>query len=98
MINYENVYKLSDFEQAVFAAERKVDEAKRKVEEARNKYRIKCAEIAKVPVDDLEFSNVSCIAKNICSHVYLIKSKYQPHGSPENKCIFCGCDNFDCGY
>lgn len=97
MINYENVYKLTEFEKAIYTAKRKVQEAERSVDEAKKKYQIKCSEIAGTDSANLEFSNVCCNAKGILSHVYHIKVRSE-YGSSQNKCIFCDCDNFDCGY
>jgi ribosomal protein L25 (general stress protein Ctc) len=93
-INHKNVYELHEYEQAIFAAERKVREAEQTIDIAKKLYRKKCSDISGVPELDLEFSNCVCIAKGIAYHVYHIKL-HHIDGSSENKCIFCGCDNFN---
>lgn len=96
-INYKLVYELRDKEQAIFAAERKVEEAKAKVQEALGIYKDACYKASGAPKDSLKFSNTLCVAKGIASHVYWIKNN-NPYGSSKNKCIFCGCDNVDSLY
>jgi hypothetical protein len=96
-INYKLVYELREAEQAIFAAERKVRDAEIRVVEAKRAYEAACYEASGAPADSLVFSGTVCMARGILTHVYLIKV-HSSHGSPENKCIFCGCDNFDGDY
>lgn len=93
-INYKNVYDLQQYEQAIHKARRDVITAEEKVKEAINNYHNWVAKITGIPKEDLEFSNEYCPAKGICNHVYHIKYKNR-YGSPENKCIYCSCDNVD---
>lgn len=43
--------------------------------------------------DDLEFTNICCLADGIEGHVYHPASARK--GLGKRKCIFCGCDDFD---
>lgn len=97
-INHKNVYDLRDYEHAIFIAEAKVRDAQDNANRTRKAYQSACAKVAGCKAEELEFSNVGCMAKGICRHVYHLKQPYAQHGHPENKCIFCGCDNFDCGF
>lgn len=92
-INYQLVYALREKEQAIFAAERKVCAAKDAVANAKAAYKKACAKATGIREMELEFSNTACMAKGICNHVYHIRV-HSCFGSPENKCIFCSCDNW----
>ncbi len=92
-INHKAVYECREAEAAIFVAERAVQAAKDHVNKVRQTYREQCAKIAGVAIDVLEFSDVLCNAKGISRHVYHIRRPVQG-GSPDNKCIFCGCDNW----
>ncbi len=92
-INHKAVYECREFEARIYATQSAVRAAELKVEKARQAYRDKCAKVAGCAIDVLEFSNVMCLASGISHHVYHIRRPVQG-GSPDNKCIFCGCDNW----
>lgn len=92
-INYQLVYELREFEQAIFIKQAAVQKAREAAEDAILAYKDACTKLTGVPATSLEFSNTACLAKGIAHHVYHIKINSR-HGSPENKCIFCGCDNW----
>lgn len=94
-IDYKNVYELSSWEGEIFAAERRVAEAEKLVEKVTEAYQGRCASVTGIPRGELEFSNVMCMAKGIARHVYHKKVRGSRYGSPENKCIFCGCDDVE---
>lgn len=93
--NFELIYEMRKYHESVQAAEANVRSAEKELAQTRGTYRAMCAKLSKVPLDDLQFSDSGCLAHGIPSHVYHIVEKYQPHGSPKNKCIFCGCDNYE---
>jgi hypothetical protein len=95
-INHKAVYECREFEAKIYSARAEVRKAEQGVEKARTEFQSQCAKVSGVPIESLEFSNTYCIAQGISSHVYHIKRQGQ-HGSPDNKCIFCGCDNYDDG-
>ncbi len=97
-VNYKLVYELRDNQEAIFAAERVVREAEQKVKAAREAYEEACYDKSGAEEGTLKFSRTMCMAKGIYAHVYRIVNPYAMYGHPENKCIFCGCDDFDDGF
>lgn len=94
-INYKAVYRLRPLQAAIYSAEQKVRDAQKAVGDASAKFLAECAKEAGVDVTELEAeSGSACMADGIGRHVYVIKDKAKM-GSPQNKCLFCGCDNFD---
>lgn len=93
-MNYKNIYYLKDYELHIFEAERKAELAKSQIKQAKENYKIQVSKYLNIPIENLEFSNVCCIAKGIANHVYHIKIK-SSYGNSENKCIYCDCDNVE---
>lgn len=91
--NYKLLYDIEPFRDAIKQAEQKKREADKGVTQAEKNYREACAKLSGISIDNLEFSDASCMARGILYHVYHIKVRHAPHGSIENKCIFCGSDN-----
>ncbi len=93
--NYKLVYELRKYHEFVLDAEAKVRAAEKEAAEKRNTYKLMCAKFSGVPLDDLLFSDAMCMAHGIPRHVYHVVEKYARRGSHKNKCIFCGCDNYE---
>jgi hypothetical protein len=93
-INFELVYKARAAQEAIHMTRRKAEKAKQEVVDVEKAFLDRCSKISGVPTSELQVGPDCCIAEGISLHVYHMKVRGR-WGSPENKCIFCGCDNVD---
>lgn len=91
-IDYELVYKTRPYYEQIRTANQKLAAAEQAVRDAETNYRQQVARLVGVPVDQLRFTNVACMAEGILSHV---ERGSGPSGVGKWKCVFCGCDDFD---
>jgi len=96
-LNYEMIYKMRQHQERIWQKRRAVTQADADVKTAELTFRSECAKNSGIQESDLHFSSEHCRAEGIAHHVYHIRVRGAPNGSTENKCIFCGCDNFDDG-
>lgn len=95
-INHKAVYNLREFEQAIFTKQNKIREAQAELEAAKQIYIKRIADEAKVEVSQVRAfeHSIACMAKGISTHVFILEDIYNVK-SHKNKCIYCGCDDFD---
>jgi hypothetical protein len=90
-INFELVYHARKLNDAVLLRRRDKLKAETAFHEAEESYRKGVAKLANISLESLDFSNTLCLASGVYSHIYhIVKSR-----GTGNKCIFCGCDDFD---
>lgn len=85
--------KIAGAVDALWAARRALSTARSAESTAEREARAGIARAAGVALDDLDFSNVACMASTPFGHVYHPTSA--PSGIGRRHCVLCGLDDFD---